>query len=108
MQHIYHKCGHVRELDMGLSSRSNRIKRAEDMGKSCCPQCEFHQILTFEEKEGLPTLKGSMKQIKWATLIRHEKLNGKYIKHWDRNESSAAYWIENRNRIKPKITDSET
>jgi len=104
IQTIYHVCGHNTTLNMGLSSRQNRIKRAEDMGKSICPPCEIEEMRLFSIRNNLPFLTGSEKQIKWALKIRHIKLTGKYKDFWDKSIAECKFWIDNRNKFKQPLT----
>ena len=101
IQTIYHKCGHNREINMGLMSRNHRIDRAEEMGKGVCPDCERDEMKEFEKDHNLPELEGSHKQISWATKIRHIKLIGRYKERWDKTNVKSSYWIDNRNKFKP-------
>lgn len=100
IQTIYYKCGHTSTINMSLMSRNARIKRAEDMGKGICTNCDNEEIKKYEEENFLPLLTGSTNQIKWASKIRNIKLTGKYRDFWDKNKEESSFWIENRNRFR--------
>lgn len=73
------KCGHTICVDIrGKMLRTRERKIAALMEKKCW-ECETAEAMPEAQKTAvlydLPELKGTEKQIKWATIIRSEKIN---------------------------------
>lgn len=105
-------CGHteVRELLGKTSTRENTIKYWEQSG--ICSECykkqqsRKNEAIANELRE-LPELTGTEKQVSWALKIRAEKYQMFKGEKFDaiKNETSAAWWIENRFDVESIICD---
>lgn len=111
---VKYACGHVGTVNITGKS-SERENRLNYLATCDCVDCykakKEQECQAFEAAEKLPQLSGSEKQIAWAKTIRREKLNEikeflnrfksdegtKAFEDWAKNQSSAAFWIENRN-----------
>lgn len=103
---ITHKCGHKEIVE---------IKKTDDILEhlwlihaeetKLCPNCweeEVKEKAKEAKKAGLPTLKGSAKQKKWAEIIRAEKLEmlrsdpaaGAVAAWYAKNYTKASEWID--------------
>lgn len=89
-----HRCGHDGERLQMYGPMKNRARRLEAMEREDCPECRVRAVQEEAEKEGLPLLTGSPKQIAWAGQIR---------KSWLRKAEDFRVEIEN----KPTTTQEE-
>jgi hypothetical protein len=62
-------CGHEGRVDL-FGKNSEREYKLEQFARNICPECAAAQRAKKEEASGLPELKGSEKQVAWATRIR--------------------------------------
>lgn len=71
---ITHSCGHTETVQLygPTKDREYRIARME---KQPCAECRAEEAKAFDEAHGLAELKGSPKQIAWASDIRAEMLS---------------------------------
>ncbi|TXH54605.1 MAG: hypothetical protein E6Q97_10540 [Desulfurellales bacterium] len=117
--YIQRSCGHESEEQL-LGPDKDRKRKKEWFEKTPCCVCWKAAREQAAEKNGLPTLTGSEKQIKWAFNIReefHSNISEKIgainnPAHSERvaaillaleemlQEASAKFWIENRNGLK--------
>lgn len=97
---ITHACGHTQSTRLMAGNRRDRDSRAEWMAKQLCTDCyrakcaekraeEFRRAA--EETSALPSLRGTDKQILWATTIRREILARLRAMRNDVNASAADY-----------------
>ena len=111
---VKYACGHVGTVNITGKS-SERENRLNYLATCDCVDCykakKEQECQAFEAAEKLPQLSGSEKQIAWAKTIRREKLNEikeflnrfksddgtKAFEDWAKNQSSAVFWIDNRN-----------
>lgn len=119
---IQYRCGHV-ICEQLYGKTSERQRRIEDAQYRLCPDCyraeQLAKATETNEAAGLPALTGTEKQITWAEQIRAKamsqlteleaqaaKSNGTEAQKQQladaaatlRAKSSAAYWIDNRDR----------
>jgi len=105
-------CGHTEVIELvgKTSERERKIAYFEQYGT--CSECykaeqEVKRAAAIEavKAANLPELAGSVKQIAWAEKIRAQKFNefnGKGF-NFIVTETSAAWWIENRNSCESVI-----
>lgn len=117
---VKYACGHVGTVNITGKS-SERENRLNYLATCDCVDChkakKEQECQAFEAAEKLPQLSGSEKQIAWAKTIRREKLNEikeflnrfksdegtKAFEDWAKNQSSAAFWIDNRSACAQQI-----
>lgn len=117
---ITHTCGHEERIEL-FGKVSGRESRIEWLETQMCRACKAAQ-----DSEGLPKLSGTEKQTAWAARIRrtfidqtesqlghviltnplaaeaaNELLN--LVKDSINEQTSAAWWINNRNRLEPEF-----
>ena len=105
------RCGKEFEIKKKCYNRSDAnsfetwAEQHIDMCSDCERELEYQQAA--EETKDLPTLEGSEKQIRWATVIRaefgkkypnFEKFTNDY-KFICNHQVKAAWWIENQSDI---------
>lgn len=116
---ITYRCGHQTEVQMGGPRRA-REYRVQQLERRQCAACvEAERVAAAEraredaEREGLPALTGSPRQIVWAEQIRGglvtalaaARAAGEMITVPAlEQESRAGWWIDNRRLVKD-ITD---
>ena len=124
-QTVNHICGHTSTPQM-YGKHTERERKAQWMGQDVCPYCAAKAAAEAAKKQheinapqGLADLKGSDKQIAWALGIRAKAMadietamatvpeTARTGAQWDlantaidrlKNQSSAAWWIDRRNR----------
>ncbi|MDR2173676.1 MAG: hypothetical protein LBE32_05675, partial [Burkholderiales bacterium] len=72
---ITHACGHKDTIAL-FGPHAARDKRIEHMENELCPACWAEKSRNADVSHGLPALKGSDKQVAWASEIRQEVLPG--------------------------------
>lgn len=97
---IKYTCGHTAEQQM-YGKHSERDRRAEYLGRNDCPACGARKAAEQAQASGLPALTGSDKQIAWAAAIRERALRlvSPECAAKVRPETSAKWWIDNRNSL---------
>lgn len=97
---INYTCGHSTEQQM-YGKVSGREQLAASMGRRDCPACAAHKAAEQAQASGLPALTGSDKQIAWAADIRERALRLLAPERAQqlRPETSAKWWIDNRNSL---------
>jgi hypothetical protein len=124
---ITHACGHVRTLDLSKKPAGERAGYASWSAKKDCFDCyrknkddgsDWKEQLRAEaaaaaERDGLPPLTGTDKQVEWATTVRYQLLQGAYAALVETGEldddayndqiltpavllDNARWWIDNR------------
>ena len=108
---INHSCGHVTSVQL-YGKMTEREKRVSWLETTLCPDCykaekEKERAIELElakekaEKESLPELKGSEKQIAWAESIRRTAIDKIGQKESTiekcKTENLAKWFIDNRN-----------
>lgn len=99
-------CGHEVEVEL-YGPQSDRKRKLEFFRESAlCRECELKAAKEYAEREGLPPLTGTEKQVRWAETIRAERIMdaaqvGQTPQEQEalerlRNITSAGWWIENR------------
>lgn len=94
---IYEIC----DANFGSSKRNIYFLKIE-AGDVVAQAGSLAELIAAEES--LPDLEGSAKQISWASSIREKliaklKLSNKEIPSWVYSQSSAKFWIDNRDKI---------
>lgn len=80
-----HSCGHPGEIRIVGCSKKDRDWRFENYFSQECPDCkrkaldekmdvEFAEAQQSATQKELPTLSGTEKQIRWATILRHQRI----------------------------------
>lgn len=101
---ITHSCGHAKTYLIG-GPVSGRERKAAWLASQPCPTCEHAEANAKAAEDAkaleLPELRGSAKQIDWATAIRQDFLTA----HARRGDiavklaaipGDASWWIDNR------------
>lgn len=74
---VRHVCGHVQEHEL-FGPGPGRDRRRTGLATVPCRECrredDWRRAVAYAEREELPALTGSDKQIAWAEVIRHETL----------------------------------
>lgn len=111
---VKYACGHTGTVNL-FGKRKDREYRLEYISKGVCPDCwrakKLDEAAEVEERENLPELSGSEKQIAWARSIRKklldelEQLLGQgrvkteraevLIEYGFSRKTTAKWWIEN-------------
>lgn len=119
---ITYSCGHTEKVNI-YGKRAEHARKLEWLSKGICSQCrekvkegEKRKALELAEQQAneyeLPRLKGSEAQIKWAKLLRFERIN-KILKTYESKEffdnvelyetflyfirkENASFWIDTR------------
>ena len=109
-------CGHEEDIVLYQSRKRSEYRIAQEEEKICweCEKDQEYQT-ALSQNDGLPTLIGSEKQIKWAESIRRSKLDlwqefvDKEVSEEDmemvheytvklEGKDSASWWINNRDK----------
>lgn len=117
---VKYSCGHEEILQFS-GPMKERAFRKSNLESCECPECwkaaQLKKAIESHQSDDWSTLTGSEKQIAWAKSIRtnfykqiEEKLkvytpvknvtafeNGQKLLAWTKSETSAKFWIENRN-----------
>ncbi len=117
---VTYACGHTGTVRI-YTKGDDRDRKIKWYGTIDCPECEAKKQQQAAEAAGLPALTGSEKQIRWATEIRNSAVKlteidinridsderQKFLDRrdqWLQKETSAEYWIDNRDDIGSNIT----
>ena len=124
---VGYACGHTQEVEL-FGKTSARYEKIEYLERGLCPDCyremkqqereqENERSATLAESLGFSQLKGSEKQVAWATTIRqkvYESICRTDTEHPTYGytlvvkvlslELSAKWWIDNRNTDFVRIT----
>lgn len=100
-QYPKHVCGHTGERYQAYGKIDGRERQLAAIESMPCPECRRAAADKQSTEAGLPMLVGSDKQIAWAAEIRERALR---LIPADRaarvvHETSARWWIDNRNSI---------
>lgn len=100
-QYPEHICGHKGERYQAYGKRDGRERELNRIESQPCPECRKKAAEEMAIKLNLPLLTGSPKQIAWASEIRERALRLLPVEQMEkiRPETSAKWWIENRNSL---------
>jgi hypothetical protein len=98
--HPHHICGHEGERIQLYGPSASREKKLRAIESRECMACRLRRIAKSAEEAGLPSLRGSDRQIAWAADIRARALVNMPAEAAARarTESEAAWWIKNFRR----------
>lgn len=73
--------GEMQDIDPDpIYKRLEEIKKKQDQIKNDERQAEYEEALVWAQEEGLPKLRGSEKQRKWAEVIRRKRISAEIVK----------------------------
>lgn len=129
---VDHKCGHTQDHDLSHKAAGERAGYVAWLEKQACTDCwkksakrkvskelaaerasRMDDAYADQERSNLPVLRGSEKQVEWATRLRYEKLHDIYVERVEsgaldedafdtdvlepaRMIGTAKFWIDNR------------
>jgi hypothetical protein len=95
-----HTCGHEGDRIQLYGKHENRERILEGIERHECPDCRRKEADKTAEATGLPLLKGSDKQVAWASdiRVRASRLCDKF--ETIKLETSAKWWIDHRTEVK--------
>lgn len=112
---ITYKCGHTAEVQL-YGKESERQSKINWYSTINCPECKAREEADKATEKGYPELTGTPKQVAWANQIRNKAVNlyeelcatapeqNKSLllslkDQWIANETTAKYWIDNRDEL---------
>lgn len=113
---VHHVCGHSSEAQI-YGPEADRPAKQRRLGEGLCPECYAKQraeanVAAAESnaEAGLPTLRGSLKQVAWAESIRGAALDSMIAAGAGErmataivaSQTAATWWIDNRSINTPK------
>lgn len=100
-QNPKHICGHSGERYQAYGHHTGRERQLAAIEAHPCPNCRQIVAAQSAQVAGLPMLSGSPKQIAWASDLRERALRLLPVERTEklRPETSAKWWIDNRNSL---------